>query len=143
MLHYVPLHNLRAHCCNGPTLAGVWTLRRSGAGLLCCGHSQTAISSSSLFRNQRCARCCFSSPKSVPPLVLRSQPSSTCWADRRHHHLGVRSAIFELSTPFSDTLHSHYVISVQKHVSPTKPVSHTNFAGTVSQCITIAHQLIL
>jgi len=37
------------------------------------------------------------------------------------HHLGVRSATFELSAPFSHTLHSHYVITVQKHVSPTKP----------------------
>jgi len=107
------------------------------------GSSQPAISSSSLFRNQRCARCCFSSPKSVPPLALRSQPPSTCWADRSDHHLAVRSAMFELSAPFSDTLHSHYVITIQKHVSPTKHESHTNFAGTVSQCITISHQLIL
>jgi hypothetical protein len=87
-----------------------------------------------------CAQSIF---QSIPPIVLRSQPSSACWVDRSDQHLGVRSAIFELFAPFSDNLHSHYVIAVQKHVSPTKPESHTNFAETVPQCVTIAHQLIL
>jgi hypothetical protein len=89
------------------------------------------------------SNCAQSTFQSIPPVVLRSQPSSMCCVDRSDHHLGVRSAIFEFFASFSDTLHSHYVITEQKHVSPTNSESHTYFAGTIPRCVTIAHQLIL
>jgi hypothetical protein len=56
-------------------------------------------------------------PKSFPRLVLRSQTSLTCWADRLYLHHGYYGRPFSNSVPFGDTPHSRYVIIA--HILPT------------------------
>jgi hypothetical protein len=90
VLHYGPYHNLRAltgpsvHWSNAGRSLDTPKVRR---WTFTVSTIQTAISSSSLFRNQRYTVCCFSSPKSTCATfttILDALDRSTSWCPSGH-----------------------------------------------------------
>jgi hypothetical protein len=130
------------HRSIGPTLAGVWTLRRSGAGLL---QSQP-----------------FRQPFPVPryseisdlPCIASVVKIHLCYVHNHPRCAGPIDAIVILVSvrPFSNSVR-RLPTSCTHITSPysainfcgrntSRPQNPNNHAQTISQCVTIAHQQI-